>query len=205
MSWSGSLELKRDCECSSARNPPSAVDVRGISDVVSELGRALAVGELGASAGMPDGAELVEQVVRFVDTSPTLARAYRSVETGSIASAALKPAWKAVRGAANDALGVMRRNRALLGTAAVIGGGFALGSSYFDSQERVALTEIATRYALVGDQLAELPAHERAAALAKLGDIIGPGGSGGVSLWTLAGLGLVVVGGLWAWRKWGAR
>ncbi len=189
------------CEGASA-NPAEAPPLDAISALYTELGHAVAIGELADRLGVPGGAQLVEGVARFVASSPTVLRSVGGVETGGVASAfveglggaALK-AWGVVETAAARSWKALQAAPTSL---LLVGAGVLLASQYLSADERAGLEVLATEAALKQDVILSLPPELRAKALAEASPL---GGSRGISIWTWGAFGLAAVVALWAWGK----
>lgn len=193
------ISYGQPCACGGgeATNPPEDVDFAGIDALFDSLSRSVAVGELTERLGLPGGRELVDRVVRFVESSPAVLGA--APETGGILGVAERAAPKAAR-----ALGIveegaeklLRGLRKVPTSLVVVGIGGLLASSWLSSQEKVELAALAEDTQRKADVLASLPPEARAKAVADFGGL-----STGWGLGQWLGVGALVLGGLWAWRS----
>lgn len=176
------------------RNPPNT---SGIAAAYDMLGQALAVGALAAQLNVTGGAELVASVERFVETSPTLAKAEAVPETAGFAKTLAGAAGRAmakVEGRAVAAFRLMGEQRALLTNIALVGGATAAAFAYFDSRERVDAMKLASETALVGETLSRLTPEQAAAAVQKMQLLVGSGeGSASWLKWAVLAVGALIV------------
>lgn len=182
------------------RNPPLA-DLAVLDELYAFLGESLAWGALADRLGLPEGAELVTATSEWVASSPTLVES----ETGSLlslvsrigarAATAAPKAWARITATADAAL--VRLGK-VPGTLLAGGVALVLGSAYLTSSERVSLSALAGKKALVGETLARLSPADAAAALRDLGALDAPAAGGlfgalGAALpWIVGGLALVI-------------